>query len=216
MGLYERIKDIAKSKGYSINKLEKELGFARSSINKFNTNKPSIEKIQQIADFLDVSVDTIMGKDNSTELTQERVITKSEIINLFAGTDSVIEKFFGNEQSTEDEITLASDAFVRMCKELIQSNKIGDVIPMNSETAEERRKTRSALADWLKKEHLLDGLYFDKNDYTHEELSKINEYATFLKTQRKPLLNAAHQRTDVEAPEGTDTSDNDIMDDKNF
>ena len=50
MGLYERIKELAKSKGYSINRLEKELGFARSSINKFNTNKPSIEKIQQIAE----------------------------------------------------------------------------------------------------------------------------------------------------------------------
>ena len=36
MGLYENIRDIAKSKGYSVNKLEQELGFARSSINKFN------------------------------------------------------------------------------------------------------------------------------------------------------------------------------------
>jgi len=37
MGLYEQIRDIAKNKGYSINKLEQELGFARSSINKFNS-----------------------------------------------------------------------------------------------------------------------------------------------------------------------------------
>lgn len=29
-------------------------------------------------------------------------------------------------------------------------------------------------------------------------------------------LNAAHARTDIEIPEGTDTSDNDIMDDPNF
>jgi hypothetical protein len=103
-----------------------------------------------------------------------------------------------------------------MCKELIKNNKIGDVIPMNSETPEERRKTRGALADLLKKERLLDGLYFDKNDYSNEELIKINEYASFLKTQRKPLLNAAQQRTDIEAQKGIDTSDNDIMDDENF
>ena len=57
MGLYEQIRDIAKSKGYSVNKLEKELGFARSSINKFNKNKPSVEKLQQIADLLEVSLD---------------------------------------------------------------------------------------------------------------------------------------------------------------
>ena len=57
MGLYEQIRDIAKEKGYSINKLEQALGFARSSINKFNKNKPSIDKLQQIAEFLGVSVD---------------------------------------------------------------------------------------------------------------------------------------------------------------
>lgn len=36
MGLYENVKEAANSKGYSINKLEKELGFARSYISKFN------------------------------------------------------------------------------------------------------------------------------------------------------------------------------------
>ena len=31
-----------------------------------------------------------------------------------------------------------------------------------------------------------------------------------------PYANAAHARTDLDVPEGTDTSDNDIMDDDNF
>ena len=61
MGLYEQIRDIAKKKGYSINRLEKELGFARSSINKFNKNKPSTDKIRQIADLLGVSVDHLLN-----------------------------------------------------------------------------------------------------------------------------------------------------------
>lgn len=61
MGLYEQIKEVAKSKGYSINKLEKELGFARSSISKFNKNVPSMEKIKQIADILNVTTDYILS-----------------------------------------------------------------------------------------------------------------------------------------------------------
>lgn len=73
MGLYEQIRDVAKSKGYSINRLEQELGFARSSINKFNKNKPSIAKLQQIADFLGVTVDclstTYEFPGNEIELT---------------------------------------------------------------------------------------------------------------------------------------------------
>ena len=52
MGLYEQIKEVATAKGYSINRLEKELGFPRSSISKYNKNIPSMEKIQKIADFL--------------------------------------------------------------------------------------------------------------------------------------------------------------------
>ena len=67
MGLYEQIRDAAKAKGYSVNKLEQELGFARSSINKFNKNKPSIEKLQKIADFLGISLDYLTTGENATE-----------------------------------------------------------------------------------------------------------------------------------------------------
>ena len=67
MGLYERVKEVAKSKGYSINRLELELGFARSSISKFNKNTPSAEKIQQIADLLGVSVDYLLNGKEASE-----------------------------------------------------------------------------------------------------------------------------------------------------
>lgn len=68
MGLYENIRDIAKVKGISINRLEKELGFARSSINKFNKNTPSAEKLQQIAEYLNVTVDHLMnGEEKGDE-----------------------------------------------------------------------------------------------------------------------------------------------------
>lgn len=64
MGLYENIREAAKEKGYSINRLEKELGFARSYIGKFKTITPSIDKIQKIAVFLGVTTDYLMsGKD---------------------------------------------------------------------------------------------------------------------------------------------------------
>lgn len=65
MNLYENVKSIAKSKGYSINQLEKELGFARSYISKFQEIAPSIDKVQKIADFLDVSVDYIINGDHA-------------------------------------------------------------------------------------------------------------------------------------------------------
>ena len=61
MGLYEQIKEVAKNNGYSINRLEKELGFPRSSMSKFNEHVPSMEKVRQIADFLDVPITDLSG-----------------------------------------------------------------------------------------------------------------------------------------------------------
>ncbi len=60
MGLYEQIRDVAKTRGYSVNRLEQELGFARSTINKFNKNAPSADKLQKIAETLGVTVDYLM------------------------------------------------------------------------------------------------------------------------------------------------------------
>ena len=80
MGLYENVKDAAKAKGYSINRLEQELGFARSYISKFKTITPSADKIQKIADFLQVSSSYLMtGEEKEEELSarNERDIEKA-------------------------------------------------------------------------------------------------------------------------------------------
>ena len=72
MGLYEQIKEVATAKGYSINRLEKELGFPRSSISKYNKNIPSMEKIQKIADFLHVSIADWRRKGRRREVLFKR------------------------------------------------------------------------------------------------------------------------------------------------
>lgn len=78
MGLYENIRDIAKLKGYSVNKLEQELGFARSSINKFNKNTPSAEKLQQIADLLGVSLDYLMTGVEESQKKKTTLTSRDE------------------------------------------------------------------------------------------------------------------------------------------
>ena len=118
MGLYEQIRDIAKSKGYSVNRLEQELGFARSSINKFNKNKPSVEKLQQIADFLNVSLDFLMTgqeapkAENSPELTtrDERDIAKDleNIMNKLSAGESGPASYNGEDLDLfRDELEIA-------------------------------------------------------------------------------------------------------------
>lgn len=96
MGLYEQIRDIAKYKGYSINKLEQELGFARSSINKFNKNKPSIDKLQQIADLLGVTIDYLTtGKEDSEK--EELALTAKDKRDITQILDQTREQLMSQE-----------------------------------------------------------------------------------------------------------------------
>lgn len=85
MGLYENVKEAANSKGYSINKLEKELGFARSYISKFRKITPSADKIQKIADFLGVTSEFLLtgADENGLTVKDNRDISK-DVENIMA------------------------------------------------------------------------------------------------------------------------------------
>ena len=130
MGLYETIRDIAKSKGYSVNRLEQELGFARSSINKFNKNKPSVDKLQKIAELLDVSVDYLMtGAEDKKEppvLTakDERDITKSLdhiMSELLNGDDGPL--YYNGQEIDQASLSLLRNAFEFALRETKKENK---------------------------------------------------------------------------------------------
>lgn len=92
MGLYENVREVAKEKGYSINRLEKELGFARSYIGKFKTITPSIDKIQKIADFLDVTTDYLMSGDKT-----ENILTSKDNRDIAKDLDAIMAKLSNKE-----------------------------------------------------------------------------------------------------------------------
>ena len=97
MGLYEQIRGIAKTKGYSINKLEQELGFARSSIYKFNKNKPGIDKLQQIADLLGVTIDELTGSADTIQKQEQKLNTRDER-DIKNDLDSIMKKLTSGEE----------------------------------------------------------------------------------------------------------------------
>lgn len=68
---YETIKKLCKENGITVTGLEKELGFARGSLCKVDTNKPSMEKVQKLALFFNVSVDFLMTGTEENELTEK-------------------------------------------------------------------------------------------------------------------------------------------------
>lgn len=60
MLLYENVKLLCNEKGVSIAELERNLGFPRSSICKWNDNEPGIRKVQKVANYLGVTIETLL------------------------------------------------------------------------------------------------------------------------------------------------------------
>lgn len=60
MLLYDNVKALCVANGISISRLERDLEFPRSSICKWNDNQPGIRKVQKVADYFKVPIETLL------------------------------------------------------------------------------------------------------------------------------------------------------------
>lgn len=58
--LYDNIKKICLEKKIAISEMERDLGFPRSYVCKWNENEPGIRKVQKVADYLHVSIEELL------------------------------------------------------------------------------------------------------------------------------------------------------------
>lgn len=63
MSIVKKIKDLAYDKDISIAALERESGLANGAIYKWDKSSPTIDKLNKVAQFLDVSVDYLLSPD---------------------------------------------------------------------------------------------------------------------------------------------------------
>ena len=95
--LIERIREAAKNKGItSLTVLETTLGFGNGTIGKWKTQDPRLSKITAVADYLEVSVDYLMGRTDNPRLHIQEVETEKGTAELRVSkplTDEEIEKF---------------------------------------------------------------------------------------------------------------------------
>lgn len=61
--LYENIKNIASNKGISVNRIETDLKLGKAVISKWNKNRPSVDKVALVANYLGVSIETLVKDD---------------------------------------------------------------------------------------------------------------------------------------------------------
>lgn len=108
---FDRIKELAKKQGLSINSLEEKLGYSRNTIYNLKNSKPSTERISEIADYFNVSTDYLLGRTDNPAIAGNSV-TKAEI-DL---KKDAVESFFydGHELNNEDYDLISSLLETRM------------------------------------------------------------------------------------------------------
>lgn len=61
--MYEKIEQLCVNKKIAIGRLENELGFGKGTVSKWKESSPSVENLKKVADYFDVSIDYLVGRE---------------------------------------------------------------------------------------------------------------------------------------------------------
>lgn len=65
-----RIKSVAKSKGITVKKLLEDVGMGFNAMSNMRTSMPKADNLAKIADYLDCSVDYLLGRTDKPEVNR--------------------------------------------------------------------------------------------------------------------------------------------------
>lgn len=107
MELVNKISDLCRGKNTTLAALERELGFGKGTIRKWDSSSPSADKLQKVADYFNVSVDFLLGREKSSDLSE------------LEGTYFRLAKGAKDLNLTDDDV----DAILNLYKKHIESNR---------------------------------------------------------------------------------------------
>lgn len=84
MTTFDRIKKIAKEKGYSLTKLNDEAGLGKGTIYNWKRINPTGDNLQRVAKVLGVSTDRLLGNDNNPK-KREADLADDDVIFTYEG-----------------------------------------------------------------------------------------------------------------------------------
>lgn len=138
MGLVQRIKLLSDEKKMSFAELERKLGFANSSIRKWDERTPGIDKIQKVADYFDVSTDYLLGR---TEKRCYYDLTEKDERDIQKELEKIIEDM-GNSEAiafSKDTEELSPEARAAIISSIEESLRIGKALAKKKFTPKKYR-----------------------------------------------------------------------------
>ncbi|KSU01803.1 transcription regulator [Lactococcus lactis subsp. lactis] len=81
--LYEQLTKLIKESGKSINQIERELGYPRNTLTTYKRSNPSTKRLNELAEYFNVTVDFLLGRDKEPKRKEDLTEEESELIGAF-------------------------------------------------------------------------------------------------------------------------------------
>lgn len=79
MTIFERVKELSEKQGKSLQRVSEDLGFSSNYFYRMKKQQPTAEKLKSIADYFNVSVDYLLGRDEAKPVNEP--IDLAEVAN---------------------------------------------------------------------------------------------------------------------------------------
>lgn len=99
---FEIVKDLCEKQGISLNTLEEKLELGKNSLYGLKRNQPSAERLQQIADYFNVSTDYLLGRTDNPVIANDDTVAGYTSDDLRKMAENA--KTFDGKPLTEEDI----------------------------------------------------------------------------------------------------------------
>lgn len=99
---FEIVKDLCEKQGISLNTLEEKLELGKNSLYGLKRNQPSAERLQQIADYFNVSTDYLLGRTDNPSIANNDTVAGYTSDDLRKMAENA--KTFDGKPLTEEDI----------------------------------------------------------------------------------------------------------------
>lgn len=100
---FEIVKDLCEKQGISLNTLEDKLKLGKNSLYGLKRNQPSAERLQQIADYFNVSTDYLLGRTDNPAISSDLVTTADgRVVDLSNLRERVV--LFDGKPLSDDDV----------------------------------------------------------------------------------------------------------------
>lgn len=123
MTLVDRIRVLANERGMSLPDLEIAIGLGNGTISRWKNSSPNTDKLTKVADYLEVSVDFLLGRELTTQDEKDIQKKLNKIMaDIKNKQDSPL--YYNGEEIDDTSLELLADALESAMRQMKIINKV--------------------------------------------------------------------------------------------